>query len=132
MADKRYSVPVEMTNAAWDAMDKHARVHGPAVGCVPGSPCSISVGIEAALKWLADHPISFTTEQIQSARQKACMGGHLAENYARVFEELQRRMFLAPEPEPLEDLLSNLPEMVRPSEYRSAVIEAFNRGKKFK
>lgn len=54
MNEKNIVVPSGMARVAWDAMDHHVKVHGPAVGCFPGSMCSLTVGLEAALRWMID------------------------------------------------------------------------------
>lgn len=90
-------VPHGMEMAAWDAMDVHAKFHSPAVGCQPGSMCSLDVGLEAALRWLSDNPLRPTGRNIQEISDNLTRQGegHSTEDY---IAEWQRIMFFAPEP----------------------------------
>ena len=133
---KKIVVPSGMARAAWDAMDEHARIHGPAVGCVVGSMCSLDCGLSAALQWLSENPMVPTIKEANTLIEgafiepfvygrpndempgqnviinRAQSGGPRYSREQEIFAEWQRRMFLQGEPEVTEevkDLLQVLP-----------------------
>jgi hypothetical protein len=91
--------------------------------------------LEVALRWLSEHPIVPDDEQMGS------MPNHVMTGTGRwcgreLIVEWQRRMFLAPEPdpdEPIKDLtVSEQDEKegyYRPSEFNRRVREAYRRGR---
>lgn len=138
MSEKKYVLPNGMERAAWDAMDAHAKVHGPAVGCVLGSMCSLTAGLEAALRWLSENPITPTKQQLQEMYDSpGCPkeGTYVPVPYYLC--EWQRRMYLAPEPEvpeAVEDLMhkNRKPYTVdcTPEAQDQRILEAYRRGQK--
>jgi hypothetical protein len=125
---KKIVVPEGMMKAAIAAWRLHPiRGHDPQE--------AVCKAVEAALIWQSENPIIPKQEQIEAARRKVCFGGHIAENYASMFAELQRGMFLAPEPpvpESVKHLLLQGQWDPMPSRdvYNQRIIDAYNQGKK--
>lgn len=67
--------------------------------------------LEAALEWLAEHPAVPSYAQLQQIERATGMGNSLtperAANWCRGFAKWQSMMFLAPEPNPLVDIVKN-------------------------
>lgn len=132
---KKIIVPQKMHSAAWNAQHEHAKTHGPAVGCLPGSPCSLDVGLEAALRWLSENPIVPTHKQVQDIAQSNV---YYTSDVAKWIVEWQRRMFLAPEldiPDGVEDLMWSETLYAGDTGFHDAIpninkaiVEAFHRG----
>lgn len=143
---RKIIVPQKMHSAAWNAQHEHAKTHGPAVGCLPGSPCSLDVGLEAALRWLSDNPIVPTEKQWNEAgvavyqRYREKVGPSFNYHHSEICAEWQRRMFLAPElkiPDAVEDLMWSETLYAGDTGFHDAIpninkaiIEAFHRGQK--
>ena len=88
MGEKRVVVPEGMYDAAMKYQDS-------------GIQCGAA--LEAALRWLSENPIVPTEEQAQYMYDGKKGLGHAGTiRYCMI--EWQRRMFLAPEPNPLDDL----------------------------
>ncbi len=108
--EKRYVIPEGMLKAALDAQQMRC------------DPVISKVGLEAAIRWLAENPI--VPDRETADRLIACRGIH---SEADPFAEWQRRMFLAPEPEvpeAIKDLLT-----MSDSPHNEHVLEAYRRGK---
>jgi len=142
MSEKKYVLPNGMERAAWDAMDAHAKVHGPAVGCVLGSMCSLTAGLEAAIRWQAENPAVPTPEQGREIRAvwdhvDRLKDASVCDFVETICREWQRRMYLAPEPEvpeAVEDLMhkNRKPYTVdcTPEAQDQRILEAYRRGQK--
>ena len=145
MSERKYVLPNGMERAAWDAMDAHAKVHGPAVGCVLGSMCSLTAGLEAAIRWQAENPAVPTPEQGREIRAvwdhvDRLKDASMCDFVETICREWQRRMYLAPEPEALEevkDLLwgevggtSQTSSAILAPSHNLQVVEAYRRGQK--
>lgn len=143
---KKIIVPQPMHSAAWNAQHEHAKTHGPAVGCMPGSPCSLDVGLEAALRWLSENPIEPTDEQM-AEMVKRNKDGYLEwikmtewRRAKHICISWQHLMFLAPElkiPDEVEDLMWSETLYSGDLRFHEAIpdinkniVEAFRRGQK--
>ena len=133
MSEKRYVFPEGMLRAAWEAMDKHANWHKFA-GCIPGSMCSLTDGLEAAVRWLAENPIVPTAKQSAELEHLCRLNDEPTCSDATFYcAEWQRLCFLAPEPEVTEavkDLLSKYQSKGYCDNFD--IIEAYRRGQKSK
>lgn len=119
---KKIIVPQAMHSAAWNAQYEHTKIHGPAVGCLPGSPCSLDVGLEAALQWLSENPPKITNEMVEASRK--AVDGQSYPEYRYMF----RVAFLAPEPEYPDDVLELLRKY--PKQAADVIIAAYRLGQK--
>jgi hypothetical protein len=92
---------------------------------------------EAVLRWLSENPIVPTCEQIvdmdkRHGRNTFIIRGDGGESFRDDIAEWQRRMFLAPDPEILEeikDLLYDPKDGPTKTGRNEAIIEAYRRGK---
>lgn len=124
MSDKKYTLPQKMVDAAYQWC--------PASFAMP----AVIAMLEAAVKWLAENPVIPNDKQLR----EMCFDGSVNNNgtpadawqITNYIREWQRRMFLAPEPDSLESLLSNVPELVEAEKYKRNIIEAYELGKKFR
>jgi hypothetical protein len=126
--EKKIVVPKEMQVAFVKAMQDR-------FGSVPGGT---AVGLEAALRWLSEHPIVPTMEQ---ATEMSDSGHPCVLDGVWYAIEWQLRMFLAPEPkapEEIKDLLFSEERKGLPDPYvneytarvDARIIEAYRRGQK--
>jgi hypothetical protein len=127
--EKKIVVPEGMLRATWNAMEEHMQTHN-FVGCVPGSMCSLTVGIEAALLWWSENPIVPTLEQ--AAELWRVTNGTLKDTWpVSIAVEWQRRMFLAPEPKMPDAVKQLLKESCGSGmSVEALIVEAYNRGLK--
>lgn len=149
MNDKKIVVPSGMARVAWDAMDHHVKVHGPAVGCAPGSMCSLTVGLEEALRWMIENwgtaPNAQRMPDVWYGNSKAKWERFKsqwksADNIPFVdllifFVSRYHESFLALEPEVPEEIndliLPNIEsEFFKPEILNERIIEAYRRGRK--
>lgn len=65
--EKALVIPHKMALAAWEAQESHHK--SVTCPCVPGSPCSLEVGLRGAIEWLAKNP----TLPATMIDQVACM-----------------------------------------------------------
>jgi hypothetical protein len=116
MSKKKIVVPGGMLKAAM------GETHRP-----DGNDAFVCGILEAALRWLAENPIVPSDEDIESMREEAALARHFA-------VEWQRRMFLAPEPEVLEEIKDLLWDEALADDagprwkINEGVIEAYRRG----
>lgn len=87
MAENKYAVPDGMLNAVRRAAKDR------------GSNCMCSrEDLEEAVRWIAENPIIPSDKWIRDHNESAHKLLHPYELTARIIDEWQRRMFLAPEP----------------------------------
>ena len=115
MGEKRIVVPEGMYDAAMKYQDS-------------GIQCGAA--LEAALRWLSENPIVPSVEQCDAIRDVLGPREDLMQwQVKEVAFEWQRRMFLAPEPEPLPGDIIDL--VHGKNEWGPAdVLEAYRRGQK--
>jgi hypothetical protein len=87
MSEKRYIVPEGMLKAVQNALVGYWHDH------TVTSDSSITVVLEAAVRWLSENPIVPTEQEYRDFGVKFDFQG------VKCIAEWQRRMFLAPEPE---------------------------------
>jgi hypothetical protein len=90
-------------------------------------PTVLNEILEAALRWLSEHPIVPSTDDIGSM-QDLLNGYGIADWGPILCAEWQRRMLLAPEPEVPEEIS----DLIRGREDDDLIIEAYRRGQNSK
>jgi hypothetical protein len=121
MSEKKIQVPEGMAKAASDATAAF-------------SMCHVMKCLEAAMLWLAEHPIVPTEEQALNMWMKKKLPFEQWEWVRWGASEWQRRMFAAPEPEVPEAIKDLLSEKVGGTldgvpDADERVMEAYRRGK---
>ena len=137
---KKILIPKEMAQAAHQAFFNMNSIGGTRGDRSDGE--RMIFALEAALRWLSEHPAAPTLEQIKSIKSQTSLEEINPACVYHICLEWQRRMFLAPEPEvpeAIKDLL--LPTKFVDSDNNSRslsitaelankhLIEAYKRGK---
>ena len=128
--EKKIVVPEGMMKAAIFAWRLH-----PIRGYPPED--AVCKAVEAALRWLSEHPIVPTQKQSRKLYADVPQGLLVDEVPSWYAVEWQRRMFLAPEsevPEEIKDLLWSIGGtwMQTDKKHNNEVAEAYRRGKEAK
>ena len=122
MNEKKIVLPEGMLKAAMDDIGERRGTYGGRI---------IEGALEAALRWLSDHPIIPTDTQMQALWDDSVGAGPFGTaKFAAV--NWQRRMFLASEPEVPEEIKDLMLVGVNEEVSNKNIIEAFRRGKQAK
>lgn len=122
--DRKIVVPDGMLRAAQEEMSRH-HLHvlkRRNLSCPIGSICSISRGLEAALRWLSENPIVPTDRQVLSMISECGEDAPWGKTMTPIdmLCEWQRRMFLAPGPTELKKVINEWERRVQFSEKKKA------------
>ena len=106
MSEKKYIPPEGMLKAAWQAIaEKKKELLAAGIDANIAELHVARISVEAVLRWIAEHPIVPTEEQVtgmENLHRNDCSLWNRfgsASNHAYYCWQWQRRMFLAPEPE---------------------------------
>lgn len=137
----KYVVPEGMTRAMYAALEEHQRSHS-FVGCVISSACSLTHGLEAALRWLAEsNPLPLESQYLSLYRKyyADCItsgeqGLMVYWRFVGMLREWQQQMFLQPEPavpEEIKDLINCCfaGTSIAAEDVQKFVREAYRRGR---
>jgi hypothetical protein len=129
MSEKRYVVPdgmfMESMLAVWASKpngkpDISERVSAEI-------EAEFKTAITAAIRWLAENPITPTREQCQSMYASSNHPNGSWQETKLIALEWQRRMFLAPEPE-VPESIRDLYESSSSQRWKEAILDAYRRG----